>query len=277
MKQVSAQAGFSIILDDVKIIKANHSIKFIEAGENGGYLSLEDIDASFSLSTGITDIDNDGLLGCFNLDIFTVDDPLSPVYGNTYMAIDADDWDQDLNIQIKKIDFCGAEIGALTVSNFSNPAFQMIIGAHESGADIMISGNPTIETIAFNENENNALTFTGTHLCNTFSGDPSDPSSWAKNGAFMVGDIFSGNPATIDISGDNQAFFTIERDILNGGSYARENPRYGVGYIQLNLPMTGSMRIENMNFAGTDFGPLAIDGIHVHELSIEIPGRGIGG
>jgi hypothetical protein len=43
--------------------------------------------------------------------------------------------------------------------------------------------------------------------------------------------------------------------------------------------MSGSIRIENISFGGTsqtDLGMLAIDGLNVEKLYIEIPGRGLG-
>jgi hypothetical protein len=42
-------------------------------------------------------------------------------------------------------------------------------------------------------------------------------------------------------------------------------------HVILDLPMTGTLRIEDLAFGGEDFGPCAIDGIKVHRLSVEIP------
>jgi len=41
--------------------------------------------------------------------------------------------------------------------------------------------------------------------------------------------------------------------------------------IFLSLPIAGTVRIENVAFGGQDFGPIAIDGIHVHRLNVKIP------
>jgi hypothetical protein len=40
--------------------------------------------------------------------------------------------------------------------------------------------------------------------------------------------------------------------------------------MQLKLPMEGSLRVEDVKFGGSDFGPLALDGIEVHRLAIQI-------
>jgi hypothetical protein len=55
-----------------------------------------------------------------------------------------------------------------------------------------------------------------------------------------------------------------------------DNPRHNTAYIGLNLPMSGSVRVENITFGGNDMGLLAIDGMNVQKLYIEIPGRGLG-
>jgi hypothetical protein len=79
---------------------------------------------------------------------------------------------------------------------------------------------------------------------------PTDPSGWTSSGVFSIGDIDSGNPATLDIGTDA------------GGQTV----------MQLEMPMNGSLRVERLNFGNRDFGPMAIDGLQVHRLTVTIPG-----
>jgi hypothetical protein len=79
---------------------------------------------------------------------------------------------------------------------------------------------------------------------------PTEPSSWTSNGVFSIGDMDAGNPATLDIGTDAG----------------------GLTVMQLQLPMSGSIRMENLQFGGNDFGPTAIDGLQVHRLTLTIPG-----
>lgn len=44
----------------------------------------------------------------------------------------------------------------------------------------------------------------------------------------------------------------------------------------MNLPMQGAIHIDKVSLGGNDFGGIAIDGIKVEKLYIEIPGRGLG-
>jgi len=100
------------------------------------------------------------------------------------------------------------------------------------------------------------LALTGIHLMGAATGtadDPSNPATWkftGTNNVFRIGNIDTGNPATIDVSTDT------------GGTTS----------LNLNLPMQGSLRVENVNFGGNDFGPIAIDGINVHHLYVKISG-----
>ena len=40
--------------------------------------------------------------------------------------------------------------------------------------------------------------------------------------------------------------------------------------ISLNLPMSGTIRVADVNFSGQGFGPVAIDNIQVHRLNLKI-------
>ena len=74
-----------------------------------------------------------------------------------------------------------------------------------------------------------------------------DPHTWTYSGPFKIGDIAGANPAQIDIGTDAS----------------------GVTSVRYELPMAGSIRVEDVNFGGSDFGPLALDGLTVHHLAIQ--------
>jgi hypothetical protein len=65
-------------------------------------------------------------------------------------------------------------------------------------------------------------------------------------GLFQVGDVAGGNPATFDVGQGED----------------------GMVAVSLNLPMRGSLRVESLQWGGTDFGPMAIDDIQVHRLTV---------
>ena len=177
------------------------------------------------------------------------------------------------------LSFCDTDLGSLKVSNIVRTENNVMIGAH-GGVDFQywekidigyaqygyrLGDNPAtipVETRFVLE----ALTFTGIHLSETATGDPRYPTghtgdiidpinypAWGFSGAFKIGDIAGANPAQIDIGTDAS----------------------GVTSIRYELPMAGSIRMENVTFGvdgvGTpvNFGPLALDGLNVHRLAIQ--------
>lgn len=110
--------------------------------------------------------------------------------------------------------------------------------------------------LTYTYNTTTALSFSGIHIVGSATGDPKDPydldhtgDPWVFSGTFKIGTIgdASNAPATIDVATDS-----------TGTS------------ISLNLPMAGTLRVEDVNFGGKDFGPIAIDGIQVHRLGVKI-------
>ena len=100
-----------------------------------------------------------------------------------------------------------------------------------------------------------ALSLTGIHIVGSATGgsdDPANPATWVFGGTsnfFKIGTIgdASNTPATVDV-----------------GTEGTETS------ISLNLPMAGTVRVENVTFGGQSFGPIAIDGIQVHRLNVKI-------
>jgi hypothetical protein len=94
-----------------------------------------------------------------------------------------------------------------------------------------------------------ALALKGIHLAYAATGDPADYTQWAFTGNFKIGDIDAGNPAKVDVVTDTST---------------------GSTSIYLNLPMQGTLRVAEVAFGGNNFGPIAIDGIDVHRLTVKI-------
>lgn len=147
------------------------------------------------------------------------------------------DWITDYNVQ---------NLGTIKVSDIVRTENSLIIGAH-GGIDFEFREKIDIGEVQYNDT-NHTLTLTGIHLCSTASGNPeADPTTWTYSGPFQIGDIAGGNPAQIDVGTDNA----------------------GVTSVRYELPMEGTLRVQNVNFGGTDFGALALDGIAVHRLEVQ--------
>ena len=94
------------------------------------------------------------------------------------------------------------------------------------------------------------LSLTGINIAGSATGAPETPSSWAFSGDFKIGSIGdAGNtPATIDVATDGSNKTSLF----------------------LSLPMSGTLRVADVNIGGQGFGPIAIDGIQVHSLNVKI-------
>jgi len=155
--------------------------------------------------------------------------------------------------------FCNQSLGSLNLDAVSiGPTIQRY-GAHAdgtSGIDFDYATRAYTQAFRFTYNTvPETLTFSGIHLVGSATGssdNPADPATWSFTGAgnfFRIGDIDNGNPAKIDVSMDTAT---------------------GETSLVLNVPMEGSLRVENVAFGGNNFGPIAIDGIKVHRLTLSI-------
>jgi hypothetical protein len=199
-------------------------------------------------------------------DAYTINDSSHPMDGHTFTTLQSPDLYQHLNLSVDDVVFCGQSIGELAIDNFTTPERYFTMGAHGSGMDFQYDFQMHTDRFGYTYNTSGvADTFelNGIHLVGSFDDMadfdisdsttwdiPTDPTEWTYSGVFSIGDIDGGNPATMDIGTDA------------GGQTV----------MQLELPMSGSMRVENLNFGGNDFGPMAIDGLEVHRLTVTIPG-----
>jgi hypothetical protein len=261
LETINAQAGISLAVSDLSVY--HHLDRLYYAGTDGGYLSLENItvhdggNAPAKIDIGVADADGDGLIEPLTLDAFTVSDAASPIDGQSLVRLAAPDWLQEKAYHIESVRIAGYEtglaydLGSLDIGPVHLPGFELYVGGHSDGIDFQLGAGLQIDQLRLTTNTaGDALEATGIRFAESFSGAPEDPASWAGQGNFTVGDLFSGAPATFDVGGVT----------LDDGSQA--------AVVALALPMTGSLRMENINLNGSDFGPVAIDGIQVHALEV---------
>jgi hypothetical protein len=189
------------------------------------------------------------------MDILTVADPMSPIDGKSLIAIEAPDWRQQVHLSVENVVFAGQELGRLDVGNIGQSSFHWYLSGHGAGVDLEYGARIDIDAFRYTYNTNlEAFEAGGIHLAESATGDPADPSTWAFDGRFRIGDVFAGNPATLDI-------VTQERVENSGEQWVS---------LQLNLPASGSVRIENVRFGNENLGPVAVDGIRIHRLKLDL-------
>jgi hypothetical protein len=189
------------------------------------------------------------------LNVFTVDDPLSPMDGKSIFTYINDDWTQKLTLEVENFVFCDQDLGVLEIGNIDIPNSHYY-STPVGGVGFEFGQFMNIEQYKYTYNTSPlSLSMTGVHLAQTVTGDPTDPSFWTFSGQFHIGDIFG--------------------DVFNYGTPNPAELRVStIGpstHLIMDLPMNGNLRIEDLDFAGQDFGPMAIDGLTVHRLQVQIP------
>ncbi|SCY10283.1 hypothetical protein SAMN05216233_10414 [Desulfoluna spongiiphila] len=275
MKGTTAQAGISIAMDDVTFYHHVDAFRLTDPDDPSGYMEFQDIESLTTIDVGTSDVNGDNTIGCITLDLFTVSDATSPINGKPLLYLVGADIDYNKDLTIGAINVCGTDIGSAAVDNYAMPSFHLYLGAHDCGVDLEFGARITMDQFSYGTSPDDTLTLSGITLAGSFTDNPadtpSDPSTWQAGGEFVLGDIASGNPLTIDVATDTTASWADDAD-----GNPIPNPRLGSGFIAINMPMEGSLRIENMGFGTNDFGALALDNIQAHKLYIEIPGRGLG-
>ena len=263
MKRKTGQSGLSLAISDAVIYHQSEYTKLIDDNEssNPGYINFKNIKDLETYNTGDVDLDNDGTMGHLNIDIQYADSTSSG-YQNPYMVLECSDWDGASYLKVGEIDFSGYSIGSLDILEKRIPEWNLYLGAHDAGIDFEFGFKMDITSFKYKYGDsvnNYYLGFEGVHMAGDFTDnsldDPSDSSTWKSNGRFKVGEFSTDSPATFDIG-------------------VRDTDSEPV--ISISTPMKGSIRIENIHMGDKNFGPAAIDGINVHRMKIELPGRNLG-
>lgn len=265
LKAETGQAGLDIGMDSVVIYHGRDSLRIANPKDpENNYVGFENIKALGVFETGAKDLDNDGVAGKLTVDIGAVTNNPDIITDDIPLVfLSCPDWMQNIDVLVGNINWCGKNIGSAEIRGFSLPSWHAYIGSYAgAGIDFQLGFRTKIEEIKFNYGEA-AESFSVQKLqaAGTFTGAPEDPSAWVASGEFKVGDALAStpNPATIDIG-------------------VRENTDgTATPIIQMQLNASGSIRASDLKFGTQSFGPMALDGIKVHSMKIEAPGRGLGG
>lgn len=249
MKTAVGQAGIDVAINSAgtEIYTGHITVSSPDLEPITHYMTFNGIHSITTVNTGADDESADGKLNHMSIDIGT--DQASNL---AMLFIQSPDLNVNTDITVDSIDFCGTQIGRLTVDDFSLTSFHLFAGPHgETGIDFELGKRTTVASLVYQYGDTSdlALKLTGITIANSFDTDGK------AIGEFRIGDISNNKPASLDIT-YNQA-----RDS---------------SYVAMNLPMEGSLRIDNITFGSTDFGAMTIDGLKAEKLYIEIPGRGLG-
>lgn len=195
-------------------------------------------------------------------------------------------WDQDMEILIGSLIFSNGtdtyDLGQLNIGDIDLNSWQYYIAPRASSSSAAVSGvdwqysfqshydqfsygYKIDATAPADPTKNERLVFKDIYFGDSFADyagdDPTDPTSWkpfnnVDYGEFSIGDMFGDQANNIH---SNPARFDVGVCDIGG---------IDMGMFKLSLPIEGSIRFEQAEFGGVDFGPGAIDGIHAHRLDL---------
>ncbi|MDA3897654.1 MAG: hypothetical protein PF482_16085 [Desulfobacteraceae bacterium] len=297
LEDVYGSSGISIALKNFQIF--NHIDSFRYCATDNGYLEFNNIRIhngtfgpyllNFDFGTAVTDS------GIIYVDAFetAVASPYDwtgnapeEIYRGMTSAV-CNNWDQVYAFTIMDFIFCDpssvvttdpVNLGQIDIGLIDIPYFESYISPpiDGSGFDFESDFQMKIDEFSYAYQINpsdvtdfESLSFENIYFGESFSDlasdDPRDPSTWKPNnntdyGSFKIGDLFGdmatstpSNPASINVA---------EGDIYEDGDI--------YGFVDINLPMQGSLRFESAQFDTVDFGPGAIDGINVYRLGLQL-------
>lgn len=179
--------------------------------------------------------------------------------GNTYIFMNLSAHVEPRTYTIGNFVFCNQDLGGIRLENLRRGASDMVTigprGGGQSGIDIEYQTEIALDSLQYAYNaQPESLSLTGIRFAGSVLGAPEDPSSWSFSGKFKFGDLANNRPVTIDVGTHDDGAATSTS-------------------VFYNVPMSGSIRVENVDFGGNQFGPCAIDGMTVHYLGIQMPGN----
>lgn len=266
LRSETGQAGIDIGMDNVVIYHGVDSVKIANpADPENNYVSLEKIKGLGVFETGAADVGGDNIAGKLTIDVGNVINSTSTTEDDIPLVfLSCPDWMQNIDIIIENVNWCGNNIGSADIRGFSLPSWHAYIGScNGAGVDFQLGFRTKIEEMAFNYGDaGESFSVKKLQAAASFTGEPeNNPDGWTASGEFRVGDAISGSsgPASIDIG--------VRSDSVSPGTPV----------VLMELNASGSVRAADISFGSKSFGPMAIDGIKVHSMKIELPGRGLGG
>jgi hypothetical protein len=302
MEEVCGTAGIMFAVKNIQIFHHIESIRYCAPFDNG-YIEFQDFIMGGSGDVARFNYDF-GSVTKSGIMLFDVAEPeVAPVnrwtgyaFGTTIhrgmTLLRVPDWDQELSFSIDNILFydpnyivppatsaAPVDLGSFYIGLIDMPRFYTYTSppVDGSGFDFQHNFQMTIDNIGYYFNQNSdslelGPTYIGGDFTDLGGDDPRFPNTWKPNqatpvdfGEFQIGDLFGdisngiySNPAGFDVG---------ESDIDCNGTV--------LGYMNLRLPMEGSIRFESALWhtdrttnTFTDFGPGAIDGLKVHRLDM---------
>lgn len=265
LSTIQGQAGISIEFDNAQLYNQFQLIELHDSDDElsaNDALSLHDVVIGNGQGWGYTI----NTSAPFTLDIVKFSQGWWDIDPDYAFQVSAPGWEQNPVISIGSISLCGQDLGSLKIGPIERSSFKFWLappddntaGDSDCGLYFKYWEQSKINDLTYTYNQNNGFfQAQSIQLAESFSGPPEDPSTWGAQGQFLIGKE----------GGTDGDFGRINITRTDYGNIFSHDYRV---QLDMDFPMQGSLRIENLNNGGTNFGPIAIDGLTVHRLSVTI-------
>ncbi len=242
MSQINAGTGLTLFIDTRVLVTAD-TIGFSDTDSDpvnwirfNGFLADDGTGQGFEIST----MDNEP----FVLDIGTSD------LGRTFFQVNLTPFANLFSLHADQFEFCDQPLGSMDLNGIElSPSSLLRFSHHMDGSSgLEWDGAFALDIESFDHTYNSlgdSFSMKGIHVGGSASGTPEDPLTWEMSGNFRIGDLDT-LPGTVD-SGTNDQGETM---------------------VIMSLPMSGSIRVEDISLNGSSLGPVVIDNIMVHRLTV---------
>jgi hypothetical protein len=289
----TGQAGISMAIADLVVYHHMDNISFI--GSNTQPLTLRNTQSLLTLNAGRIDINGNGKIDPITFDIGmlsnlgklyrTGEDPFasttnwpSDVLDRPVIALRAPDWDRNLEIRNNGISLNDVNLGSFSLQGSKTQGWELFLSAgqimkvtapddpddpniRKAGMDFEFAFQKHIEAFTYSPSESQTLSFDNLYFAKDLTFSETNASDITASGFFRLGNMREGKPLSIDMGvtteGRSQATPVLRLDLKDAsGSFAVA----GIRDIQ---------GAETRNF-----GPVIAEGIQIHHMRLEFPGRG---
>ncbi|WDP92820.1 MAG: hypothetical protein HUN04_25095 [Desulfobacter sp.] len=170
--------------------------------------------------------------------------------GRTILSMNLSPFANPISYHVEDFVFCSQSLGALDLNGVTlSPDSSLRFSHHLDGSSgVEFDAGISLDISSFDYTYDTAgsmLSLSGIHVGQTATGAAEDPSTWAMDGQFSLGNLDT-SPASIDVGTD-----------INGTTH-----------LVFSLPFSGSIRMEDISLGGNSFGPVVLDGITAHRLTV---------
>ncbi len=266
LSQISAQSGISYVIGNsqLRITYDSYAISDTDSTPHNwmefNNITIDDgAGGYFSMDTPNYGDNYGGNLNIINWGDFNTIDVATDTRGRTFISMNFSTEVEPRTYTVGDFVFCDVDLGSIKLNDVTRGASDNLIFYPRTGEDVGIDMQYVTELDIdslqyFYNTDLDFLSLGGIHAAEAASGSPNDPSTWTFSGKFKLGDLANENPVTMDVATWSDGVSTTGTSVF------------------MNVPMSGTMRVEEVQFDGADFGPVAIDGMTVHYLGIMLPG-----